>query len=60
MCNKITEIASEAHQQFTLQYTQKTILAASNLGSRDILIGTEAEEALAARAGGPANGQDAG
>jgi len=55
-----TEIASEAHQQFTLQYTQKTILAASNLGSRDILIGTEAEEALAARAGGPANGQDAG
>jgi adenylate cyclase len=53
-----TETASEAHQQFTQQYTQKTILAASNLGSRDILIGTEAEQALAARAAGPANGQD--
>ena len=55
-----TEMASEAHQQFTQQYTQKTILAASSLGSRDILIGTEAEEALAARAGGPTNGQDGG
>ncbi len=53
-----TDMASEAHQQFTQQYTQKTILAASNLGSRDILIGTEAEEALAARAGGPTDGQD--
>jgi hypothetical protein len=53
-----TDMASEAHQQFTQQYTQKTILAASNLGSRDILIGTEAEQALAARAGGPTEGQD--
>jgi adenylate cyclase len=48
-----TEMAAEAHQQFTQQYTQKTILAASNLGSRDLLIGTEAEEALASQAAGP-------
>jgi class 3 adenylate cyclase/CHASE2 domain-containing sensor protein len=48
-----TEMAAEAHQQFTQQYTQKTILAASNLGSRDLLIGTEAEQALASQASGP-------
>ena len=52
-----TEIATQAHQQLTQQFTQKTILAAGNLGSRDILIGTEAEQALAAQ-GAPANGQD--
>ena len=48
-----TEMAQEAHQQFTQQYTQKTILAAGNLASRDILIGTQAEEALAGQAAGP-------
>ena len=47
-----TEMAAEAHQQFTQQFTQKTILAASNLGSRDILVGTEAEQALAGQAAG--------
>ena len=52
-----TEMASQAHQQFTQQFTQKTILAASNLGSRDILIGTDAEQALAASAG-PTDGQE--
>ncbi len=36
-------MASEAHAQFTQQYTQKTILAAGQLGSRDILVGSEAE-----------------
>jgi hypothetical protein len=46
-------MASEAHAQLTQQYTQKTILAAGNLGSRDILIGTEAEQALAGQAAGP-------
>ena len=51
-----TEMASEAHRQFTQQYTQKTILAASMLASRDILIGTEAEQALAAQPAGPAAG----
>ncbi len=43
-----TDMASEAHRQFTQQYTQKTILAASMLASRDILVGTAAEQALAA------------
>ena len=49
-----TEMASDAHRQFTQQYTQKTILAASMLASRDILIGTEAEQALAAQPTVPA------
>ncbi len=48
-----TDMASEAHQVFTQQYTQKTILAAGNLASRDILIGTEAEQALAGQTAGP-------
>ena len=48
-----TDMAQEAHQQFTQQYTQKTILAAGNLASRDILIGTEAEQAMAGQAAGP-------
>jgi class 3 adenylate cyclase len=48
-----TDMAQEAHQLFTQQYTQKTILAAGNLASRDILIGTQAEEALAGQAAGP-------
>ena len=52
-----TEMAAEAHQQFTQQFTQKTILAGSNLGSRDLLIGTEAEQALAGQAAGT-DGQD--
>ncbi len=53
-----TEMAAEAHQQFTQQFTQKTILAAGNANSRDILIGTEAEQALAGQAAGPAPGPD--
>ncbi len=48
-----TDMASDAHAQFTQQYTQKTILAAGNLASRDILIGTQAEEAMAGQAAGP-------
>jgi adenylate cyclase len=43
-----TEMAADAHQKFTQQFTQKTILAAGNLASRDLLVGTEAEQALAA------------
>src|SRR5467141_4757956 len=46
-----TDMASETHRQFTQQFTQKTILAAGMLASRDILIGTDAEEALAGQAG---------
>jgi adenylate cyclase len=48
-----TDMASEAHAQFTQQYTQKTILAAGKLDSREILVGTEAEQALAGQASGP-------
>jgi adenylate cyclase len=45
-----TEMASEAHQTFTQQYTQQTILAAGNLSSRDILVGEAAQEALSDQA----------
>jgi adenylate cyclase len=48
-----TEMASEAHAQLTQQYTQKTILAAGKLDSREILVGTEAEQAMAAGPDGP-------
>ncbi|HSS94139.1 MAG TPA: adenylate/guanylate cyclase domain-containing protein [Candidatus Dormibacteraeota bacterium] len=45
-----TEMAAQAHQTFAQQYTQKAILAAGNAESKDILVGTEAEAALAAQA----------
>jgi adenylate cyclase len=45
-----TEMAAQAHQGFAQQYTQKSILAAGNAEPKDILVGTEAEEALAGQA----------
>ena len=45
-----TEMATQAHQTFTQQFTQSTILAAGDSGSRDILIGEEAQQALAEQA----------
>ena len=45
-----TEMATAAHQTFTQQFTQHTILAAGDSGSRDILIGEEAQHALAQQA----------
>jgi len=45
-----TRLAAEAHQTFTTQYTQQTVLAASETGSRDLLIGEEAQELLAREA----------
>ena len=45
-----TELATQAHQQFAQQYTQKSILAAGNAEPKDILVGTEAEAALAGQA----------
>ncbi len=48
-----TELASQAHQGFAQQYTQQTVLAAANAESKDILVGAEAEEALAGRAPPP-------
>src|SRR6266851_294784 len=47
-----TDLAAQAHQSFSQQYTQKSILAAANAESKDILVGAEAEEALAAQAAG--------
>jgi hypothetical protein len=43
-------MASQAHQGFAQQFTQKSILAAANAESTDILVGTEAQEALAGQA----------
>jgi hypothetical protein len=43
-------MATQAHQTFAQQFTQKSILAAANAESKDILVGTDAEEALAGQA----------
>jgi adenylate cyclase len=45
-----TEMATQAHQTFTQQYTQKTILAAETAGTPDILVGEAAEQALSDQA----------
>jgi adenylate cyclase len=45
-----TQLATQAHQTFTSQYTQQTVLAASETGSSDILVGEEAQEVLARQA----------
>jgi class 3 adenylate cyclase len=45
-----TDMAAEAHQKYAQQFTQKSILAAANAESKDILVGADAEEALAGQA----------
>jgi len=45
-----TELATQAHQTFTSQYTQHTLLAAAETGSTHLLVGDEAEQALADQA----------
>ena len=42
-----TEMATQAHHTFTSQYTQQGVIAAGESGSRDILVGEAAEQALA-------------
>ena len=42
-----TELATQAHQTFTSQYTKQTVIAASETGSSDILVGDDAREMLA-------------
>ncbi len=42
-----TQLAAQAHQTFTAQYTQQTVIAAGETGSSEILIGEAAEEVLA-------------
>ena len=44
-----TDMATQAHQTFTQQYTQKSIIAAGDSGPSEILIGEEAEQAMASR-----------
>jgi adenylate cyclase len=46
-----TEMATQAHNTFTSQYTQQTVIAAGESGSTDILVGEAAEQALAAGQG---------
>ncbi len=45
-----TEMATEAHQTYTQQYTQQTIVAAGNAASKDILVGEAAQQALSDQA----------
>jgi adenylate cyclase len=42
-----TDMATQAHQTFTSQYTQKNVIAAGESGSPDILVGEAAEQAIA-------------
>jgi adenylate cyclase len=46
-----TEMATQAHQTFTSQYTQQSVIAAGDSGSRDILVGEAAEQALSGSQG---------
>jgi adenylate cyclase len=48
-----TQMATQAHQTFTAQYTQQTVIAAGESGSSHLLIGEEASEALAREAQSP-------
>lgn len=42
-----TEMATRVHHDYTSQYTQQTVIAAGESGSRDILVGEAAEQAMA-------------
>jgi adenylate cyclase len=42
-----TDLAARAHATFTSQYTQQTLLTASESGASEILVGEAAEQALA-------------
>jgi hypothetical protein len=42
-----TEMAIQAHHDFTLQYKGQTVIAAGESGPHDILVGEAAEQALA-------------
>jgi adenylate cyclase len=48
-----TEMATQSHHTYTAQYTQQTVIAAGESGSRDILVGAEAQEALARQGQSP-------
>ena len=42
-----TQLATQTYDGYTARYTQQTVLAASDTASTDILVGEEAEQALA-------------
>jgi len=48
-----THTATQSHSTFTAQYTQQTVIAAGESGSSDILVGQEAQDALARQARSP-------
>ena len=48
-----TEMAAQAYQTFTSQYTQQTIIAAGQSESHDILVGEDAKQALAGQGPSP-------
>jgi adenylate cyclase len=48
-----THVATQSHSTFTAQYTQQTVIAAGESGSSDILVGQEAQDALARQAQSP-------
>jgi adenylate cyclase len=48
-----TQMAADAHQTYTSEYTQQSVIAASESGSTEILVGEAAEEALAREARSP-------
>jgi adenylate cyclase len=48
-----TQLATQAHQTFTSQYTQQTVIAASETGASDILVGEEAQQLLARQGQSP-------
>jgi adenylate cyclase len=48
-----THLATQSHSTYTAQYTQQTVIAAGESGSSDILVGQEAQDALARQAQSP-------
>jgi len=48
-----TDTATRSHSTYTAQYTQQTVIAAGESGSSDILVGQEAQDALARQTQSP-------
>ncbi|OLD91977.1 MAG: hypothetical protein AUG84_02595, partial [Chloroflexi bacterium 13_1_20CM_4_66_7] len=48
-----TQLATQSHHTYTAQYTHQTVIAAGDSGSRDILVGQEAQDELARQAQSP-------
>ena len=48
-----TDMATQAHITFTSRYAQQSVIAAGEAGSRDILVGEAAEQALAGQGPSP-------